>query len=60
VRHAGCSEVDSPCTFLTPNADDVPEISDPCREEVYQYIVKKATNINLNVPLGELLLPRQL
>lgn len=34
-------------------ADDAPDISDACREEVYQYTVKKATNINLNVPLGE-------
>jgi len=36
-----------------PGDGEVPEISDACREEVYQYTVKKATNINLNVPLAK-------
>ncbi len=31
---------------------DAPNISDECREEVYQYKIQRNTNINANVPLG--------
>lgn len=34
-------------------ADDVPSISDDCREEVYQYKISRNANINKNIPLGE-------
>jgi len=33
--------------------DDVPHISDACREEVYQFKVQRDSNINLNVPLAK-------
>lgn len=34
-------------------AVEVPDISDDCREEVFQFKIRRNTNINYNVPLGE-------
>lgn len=34
-------------------AAEVPDISDDCREEVFQFKIRRNTNINYNVPLGE-------
>ena len=36
-----------------PVAEDAPEVSDPCREDVFQYKILRDSNINRNVPLGE-------
>ncbi|KAG1656262.1 hypothetical protein FOA52_011910 [Chlamydomonas sp. UWO 241] len=33
--------------------DSTPTISDPCREEVFQYKIARSTNINKNVPLAK-------
>jgi hypothetical protein len=41
------------CLHATATSDDLPEISDECREEVYQYKILRNTNINRNVPLGQ-------
>ena len=44
------TECDQPFNFWA--ADDVPDISDACREEVYQYKISRNANINANIPLG--------
>mmetsp|Transcript_34914 Transcript_34914/g.77608 ORF Transcript_34914/g.77608 Transcript_34914/m.77608 type:complete len:994 (-) Transcript_34914:752-3733(-) len=33
--------------------DDIPDISDDCREEVYQFKISRNTNINRNIPLAK-------
>ncbi len=33
--------------------EDIPVISDECREEVYQFKISRNANINKNIPLGE-------
>ncbi len=38
--------------WCAPGADDVPVISDACREEIYQYKINRNANINKNVKLG--------
>lgn len=48
-----CACADAVSNFQnTHAADEVPEISDDCREEVYQYKISRNKNINKNIPLG--------
>ena len=54
---AGCLVSDAEddmhvCWILPADADPV-EVSDACREEVYQYKIARSSNINKNIPLGE-------
>lgn len=47
--HVCC--VVGPCSVGT---GDPLEVSDDCREEVYQFKITRSKNINYNIPLGEL------
>ncbi len=35
-------------------AEATPSVSEQCREEVFQFKIQRSSNINANVPLGEL------
>ncbi|EFJ50582.1 hypothetical protein VOLCADRAFT_103797 [Volvox carteri f. nagariensis] len=50
---ADCISEQIAATEVPESTDDVPEISDECREEVYAFKVHRNSNINANVPLAK-------
>ncbi|KAG2452551.1 hypothetical protein HYH02_002788 [Chlamydomonas schloesseri] len=50
---ADCISEQIAASEVPEDGDDVPDISDDCREEVFAYKVQRNSNINANVPLAK-------